>query len=533
MFLMEESKMLRTSRTKRTAAAFMAFVLAALCLTMFISSPHIYAVDDDPKPSAAENEDYIKTVDDLKGKKIGVQLGTTGDIYVTDYEKDGTATVSRFNKAADAVQALKQSKIDCIVLDEQPAKAFVERNSDIKIIDEEFTLEDYAFCVRKRNKELLDKINTSLAKLKKDGTLEQIINSYIGTDDSKAEPYKKKDVSRSGKLTIATNAEFPPYEYMNNGTITGIDMDIMQAICDDLGLELKIENMKFDSIIASVNAGKADVGAAGMTVTDERKKNVDFSDSYTTSKQVIIIRKTVKESSAASTDNDELSLIDKFKQNFIDQNRWRYLVDGLGTTLFITLLSIIVGLIIGTLIAVVRTLHDQNGTLVILNFICKLYLTIIRGTPAVLQLLIIYYGIFSAVDINKIIVAVVAFGLNSAAYVAEVIRSGINAVDKGQFEAGRCLGLNYKQTMFGVIMPQAFKHMLPALLNEIISLLKETAICGYISLQDLTMGGDIIRAQTYDVFMPLIAVAIVYLVIVIILSRISSTLERRFKKNER
>ena len=524
--------MLRISRTKRTAAAFMAFVLAALCLTVFINSPHIYAVDEDIKPDAAESEDYIKTVDDLKGKKIGVQLGTTGDIYVTDYEKDGTATVSRFNKAADAVQALKQSKIDCIVLDEQPAKAFVERNNDIKIVDEEFTLEDYALCVKKGNKELLEKINTSLAKLKDDGTLEQIINSYIGTDDSKAEPYKKKDVKRSGKLTVATNAEFPPYEYMDNGVITGIDMDIMQAICDDIGMELKIENMKFDSIIASVNAGKADVGAAGMTVTEDRKKNVDFSESYTTSKQVIIIRKTVAENSEIVSDKD-LSFIDKFKQNFIDQNRWRYLVDGLGTTLLITLLSIIVGLILGTLIAIVRTVHDQNGTLVILDLICRFYLTIIRGTPAVLQLLIIYYGIFSAVDINKIIVAVVAFGLNSAAYVAEVIRSGIKAVDKGQFEAGRCLGLNYKQTMFGIIMPQAFKYMLPALLNEIIALLKETAICGYISLQDLTMGGDIIRAQTYDVFMPLIAVAIVYLVIVIILSRISATLERRLKKNER
>lgn len=524
--------MLRISRTKRTAAAFMAFVLAALCLTVFINSPHIYAVDEDTKSGAAESEDYIRTIDDLKGKKIGVQLGTTGDIYVTDYEKDGTATVSRFNKAADAVQALKQSKIDCIVLDEQPAKAFVERNSDIKIIDEEFTLEDYALCVKKGNKGLLDKINTSLAKLKSDGTLEQIINSYIGTDDSKAEPYKKKDVTRSGKLTVATNAEFPPYEYMDNGVITGIDMDIMQAICDDIGMELKIENMKFDSIIASVNAGKADVGAAGMTVTEDRKKNVDFSESYTTSKQVIIIRKTVAENSEIVSDKD-LSFIDKFKQNFIDQNRWRYLVDGLGTTLLITLLSIIVGLILGTLIAIVRTVHDQNGTLVILDLICRFYLTIIRGTPAVLQLLIIYYGIFSAVDINKIIVAVVAFGLNSAAYVAEVIRSGIKAVDKGQFEAGRCLGLNYKQTMFGIIMPQAFKYMLPALLNEIIALLKETAICGYISLQDLTMGGDIIRAQTYDVFMPLIAVAIVYLVIVIILSRISATLERRLKKNER
>ena len=524
--------MLRISRTKRTAAAFMAFVLAALCLTVFINSPHIYAVDEDTKSGAAESEDYIRTIDDLKGKKIGVQLGTTGDIYVTDYEKDGTATVSRFNKAADAVQALKQSKIDCIVLDEQPAKAFVDRNSDIKIIDEEFTLEDYALCVKKGNKELLEKINTSLAKLKDDGTLEQIINSYIGTDDSKAEPYKKKDVKRSGKLTVATNAEFPPYEYMDNGVITGIDMDIMQAICDDIGMELKIENMKFDSIIASVNSGKADVGAAGMTVTEDRKKNVDFSESYTTSKQVIIIRKTVAENSEIVSDKD-LSFIDKFKQNFIDQNRWRYLVDGLGTTLLITLLSIIVGLILGTLIAIVRTVHDQNGTLVILDLICRFYLTIIRGTPAVLQLLIIYYGIFSAVDINKIIVAVVAFGLNSAAYVAEVIRSGIKAVDKGQFEAGRCLGLNYKQTMFGIIMPQAFKYMLPALLNEIIALLKETAICGYISLQDLTMGGDIIRAQTYDVFMPLIAVAIVYLVIVIILSRISATLERRLKKNER
>ena len=207
-------------------------------------------------------------------------------------------------------------------------------------------------------------------------------------------------------------------------------------------------------------------------------------------------------------------------------------MDGLGTTMLITVLSILVGLLLGTLIAVVRTVHDQNGKLVILNFICKAYLTIIRGTPAVLQLLIIYYGIFNAVNVSKVLVAVIAFGLNSAAYVAEVIRSGINAVDKGQFEAGRCLGLSYKQTMSHIIMPQALKNMLPALLNEFISLLKETAICGYIALQDLTMGGDIIRSQTFDAFLPLIAVAIIYLIIVMILSRIVAVLERRMKKNE-
>ena len=474
-----------------------------------------------------EKSDEITGVDDLTGKRIGVQLGTTGDIYATDYEDEGTAKVERYNKAADAIQALKQKKIDCVILDEQPAKAFAAVNTDIKILEEEFTVEDYALCVKKGNKELLNKINQTLKKLKENGTLQKIIDNYIGTDESIGKsPYEKKDIKRSGTLVVATNAEFPPYEYVSNGKIVGIDADIMQAICDELGYELKIENMKFDSIIASVNAGKADVGAAGMTVTEDRKKNIDFSDSYTTSKQVIIIYNN-------DADSKGLSFGEKLKQNFIDEDRWRYLADGLGTTLLITVLSLIVGLFLGTLIAVVRTVHDQNGKLKILNFICKLYLTIIRGTPAVLQLLIIYYGIFNSVDVSKVVVAVVAFGLNSAAYVAEVIRSGINAVDKGQFEAGRCLGLSYKQTMSSIIMPQAFKNMLPALLNEFISLLKETAICGYIALQDLTMGGDIIRSQTFDAFLPLIAVAIVYLIIVIILTRIVTILERRLKNNER
>ncbi len=473
-----------------------------------------------------ETSDEIKGVSDLADTTIGVQLGTVGDVYATEYETDGYAKVERYSKAADAIQALKQKKVDCVILDEQPAKEFVKRNNDIKIVEEELASEEYALCVKKGNKELLDKVNTALEKLKADGTIRRIINNYIGTDEQIGTmPYEKKDVARTGTLIVATNAEFPPYEYISNGNITGIDMDIMQAICDELGMELKIENMKFDSIIAAVNAGKADVGAAGMTVTEDRKKNIDFSDSYTVSRQVLII---YDQQGAAGS----LSFGEKLHQNFIEQDRWRYLADGLGTTMLITVLSILVGLFLGTLIAVVRTVHDQNGKLVILNFICKAYLTIIRGTPAVLQLLIIYYGIFNAVNVSKVLVAVIAFGLNSAAYVAEVIRSGINAVDKGQFEAGRCLGLSYKQTMSHIIMPQALKNMLPALLNEFISLLKETAICGYIALQDLTMGGDIIRSQTFDAFLPLIAVAIIYLIIVMILSRIVAVLERRMKKNE-
>ena len=466
----------------------------------------------------------IKSVDDLVGKTIGVQTGTTGDTLATGYEKDGTATIERYTKAADAIQSLKQNKIDCVILDEQPALAFVNSNSGLRIVEEEFSDEDYAFCVRKGDTELLNKINNALKKLKEDGTLDKIKKNYVGTDDEIGKnPYQKKDVQRSGTLVVATNAEFPPYEYFDHDNIVGIDMDIMQAVCDEIGMELTIENMEFDSILAAVQGGKAQIGAAGITVTEDRKKQVDFTDPYTTSKQVIIIGD--RESTGS-----ELPFWERIKHDFVDEDRWQYLVNGLLVTLEITGLAILVGLLLGTLIAIVRTIHEQNGKLIILNFICKLYLTVIRGTPAMLQLLIIYYAVFSSVRVSKVLVAVVAFGINSAAYVAEVIRSGINAVDKGQFEAGCCLGLNYRRTMFGIIMPQAFKNMLPALLNEFIALLKETAICGYIGLMDLTKGGDIIRSQTFDVFLPLIAVALIYLIIVIILTRIVTILERRLKK---
>ena len=265
--------------TKKAFGALLLIFLVCTAVTVSVS---------------AADKGKITSVDDLPGKIIGVQLGTTGDIYATDYEGDEAGTkIERYNKAADAVMSLKQGKIDCIIIDEQPAIVFVSKNNDLMILDEEFTSEDYAICVKKGNTELLGRINVALNTLREDGTLVRINKNYIGTDDEKGTmPYVKKNISRpNGTLVVATNAEFPPYEYFDNGEITGIDMDIMQAVCDELGMELKIENMEFDSIITAVNAGKADVGAAGMTVTEDRLKNIDFSESYTTSKQVIIVRK--------------------------------------------------------------------------------------------------------------------------------------------------------------------------------------------------------------------------------------------------
>ena len=226
------------------------------------------------------------------------------------------------------------------------------------------------------------------------------------------------------------------------------------------------------------------------------------------------------------------SFQERFYLNFIADDRWKYLVNGLKVTLTITFFALIIGVVLGFLVAIVRSTYDKTGKLKILNLICKVYLTVIRGTPVVVQLLIIYFIIFGSVDINKTLVAVMAFGFNSGAYVAEIFRSGIMSIDDGQFEAGRSLGFNYAQTMFYIIMPQAFKNVLPALGNEFIVLLKETSVSGYIALEDLTKGGDITSSRTYDALMPLIAVAVIYLVMVMIFTKLVNMLERRLRNSD-
>lgn len=237
-------------------------------------------------------DNQVHSMKDMKGKKIGVQLGTTGDTYVTDDFKDGKTSIERYKKGADAVQSLKQGKIDCVVIDSEPAKAFVEQNDDLKILSTEYTNEDYAIAIAKDKTDLKEKINKAIEELKGDGTLDQIIDNYVGDDTKGTCSYKSPDnVDRSnGKLTMATNAAFKPYEYYENKKIVGIDAEMAQAVADKLGMELEIVDMDFDAIINAVQSGKADIGVAGMTVNEERLQSIDFTDSYANGKQVIIVR---------------------------------------------------------------------------------------------------------------------------------------------------------------------------------------------------------------------------------------------------
>lgn len=239
-----------------------------------------------------------------------------------------------------------------------------------------------------------------------------------------------------------------------------------------------------------------------------------------------------------------LEIKDVFFLCFIDDNRWEWLVEGFVNSLIITILAIVIGLFFGIVLAAIRSSYDKNEEslklrggagyvlLKIFNTIAKIYITVIRGIPVVVQLMLWYFVILVSQD-NDILVAIVAFGFNSAAYVAEIFRGGIMSIDNGQFEAGRSLGFNYVQTMIYIVLPQTIKATLPTLLNEIIALLKETSVAGYVGIMDLTKAGDLIRGRTFEAFMPLIAVAIIYLVTVIVLTKMFSVIERRLRKNER
>lgn len=256
-------------------------VLAALIV---VSSVFVLA-------SCGDSSKKITGKSDLEGAVIGVQRGTTGDELAKKYEKKGS-TVERYNTGNDAVLALVQGKVDCVIIDNQPAKSYVKANKGTKILDEALQKEEYAICLAKKSK-LTAKFNSALKELKKEGTLDKILDNYIVDGKNKGKnPYKSpKGVKRpNGKIRMATNAAFEPYEYIKDKKIVGIDPDLAQAICDKLGYTLVIENMDFDSIIASVTSGKTDFGMAGMTVTPERKKSVDFTDTYADANQVIIVK---------------------------------------------------------------------------------------------------------------------------------------------------------------------------------------------------------------------------------------------------
>ncbi len=470
------------------------------------------------------------SVEEIAGCRVGVQVGSTADQGATALlDRLGYADMlERFNSSPDAVTAMKQGKIDLVIVDHQPALEFLRKNPDLVILDFPFAQETFAGAVALERPDLLAEINQALIRAEEMGIPEKLRQTFV---EHQGDYHYVQKNQGGAPLVMATNAQFPPYEYFEGGQVTGYEVELARAVADLMGRQLRIEEMEFDAVISAVAAGKADFAFAGLSVTEDRQKSVNFTRPLVTTRISVLARSGMAAASAG--EEAERSLSQRFHDNFIEQDRWLFIARGLGITLLVAFLSTLCGFAGGFVLAVIRSWHDRNGGLAVPNFLAVIYINVIRGTPVMIQLLIIYYLIFAAVDVSKILVAVAAFGLNSAAYSAEIIRGGIMAVDRGQFEAGRTLGLSPFQIYRHIVLPQAVKKVLPALGNESISLLKETSISGYIGLADLTRGGVIIRSITYEAFMPLMAVALIYLILIGLMSFGVSRLERRLRRDER
>ena len=700
----------------------------------------------------------LKSFDDLKGKRISVQSGTTGDLLATEHYYTEGGYPERFQSMIEAMVAVDKGKVHAAIVDREPAQMTVANLKNAYIHPEPIQMESYAFAFRQGRLQLSEQMNALLAALRRHkdakgvNMLKAISERYsaalkmaradgsdkvpesVNIDDirkaMREDAQLKADLerieatvpeyvdpkllaaSKDRPLTMICDATYPPYVYYcGDRQVDGIDAEITRMLGKLLGKPVDIQDMKFDSVVPGISTGKADMAASGLTVTEARSRQVLFSNAYVEAAQVVVLPKnkainsisdlhgrTISVQSGSSGDvwvtdtfyknggeperyptiieaivavdagktdaaivdiqpaqmtvgnlknvyihkdpavkeyyafafqkgrlrlcaqlnalfdalrrhktekgatyldeiitrysdalltarekggdsvpesvpmddirsvifNDvtlraELNRIakevpefegretiaaagtdaggwwatlkDSVYANFVEGDRWRYLRDGFVTTICIAFFAVLLGLAIGFPVAVIRATHKLRGGLFIPDLICRAYLTIIRGTPVVVQLLIIYFVIFGSVNVSKPLIAVVAFGINSGAYVAEILRAGILSIDRGQTEAGRSLGLSYIGTLRHIVLPQAFRNVLPALGNEFIVMLKETSIAGYIALMDLTKAGDIIRSQTYSAFLPLIAVALVYLIVVMILTALLGCLERKLSRH--
>ncbi len=491
----------------------------------------------------------------------------------------------------------------------------------VKIIDIKLTDEEYAFVVKKGNSELTQSMNDFIQEIKENGEFDALVSKYF-EDKSEKVGYTvtTSDVENTDdNLVVATNCPFEPFEYMGeDGKIYGLDIEIAAAYAKANGLELVIKNIDFDAIFTQVDTGYADIGMAGITVSEDRAEIYDFTTPYYGASQKLIVAsdntdfddcKTVKDVEAvlASLENKsigyqsattgslyingdedwgydgfsniegksyataQVALTDlmngniyaivldeapavmmldeinaqgggawsvKFRNFFAtlsSEHYQRVMLQGLWNTVSVAIVGLIIGIVIGTLIAIIKVAPKYKLIYKILDKICSFYTLIFRGTPIVAQLLIAYYVVIPSLGIkmDALTVGMIVFGMNSGAYVSEIMRGGLNSVDKGQMEAGRALGLTYATTMVKIIVPQAIKNILPTLGNEFISLIKETSVLSFIAVYDLYKSLLDVGMVNYDAMVPYLMMGLIYIVLVLIISLGIKLIERRFAKSDR
>ncbi len=489
----------------------------------FFSNPQVLIA----RKTAADSILEYNALLELNGKPVAALTGALFDQIVSGVIPN--AQFLYFNSSADELAALKNGKVEGVPFDEPVARLAASKNPELGILPALVAEDHYGISLVK-DSPLTAQVNAALASMREDGTLKAMTDMWTGADESVKRLPDLENKGENGMLTVACYAGTEPMCYVKDGEVIGFDVELMLRIGQALNRKVEFISADFSALIPMLQSGKADAAVGCMSITDERKKQVDMSDTYYDGGVYIVVRKAAAEASTGVSEESSFAgLAESFKRTFLAENRWKLVLNGLGVTVLLALCSGALGTVVGFFICMLRRAKSRAASVP-----AAILIRVIQGTPIVVLLMILYYIIFGKVDISAILVAILGFSLNFGAYVSEMMRTGIEAVDKGQIEAAHALGFTRMRTFWKVTFPQAARHFLPVYKGEFISMVKMTSVVGYIAIQDLTKVSDIIRSRTLEAFFPLIATAILYFLVAnamtLLLSRVEFRLDPKRRK---
>jgi polar amino acid transport system substrate-binding protein len=477
----------------------------------------------EPQP-ADKQASKLASAADLKDKRIGVLVGSAHDTYATKNYPE--ATILQYKTPADVALAVKTGKVDAALFDAEPLREIMRQDDSLGLLGDSLFTFDVGAGFNKDDQTLRDQFNQFLAKIRQNGVYGDMIRRWMEQGDTRMPAIENP--AANGVLVVGTSDAGLPFTAVKDNRLVGFDIELCERFAAYLGKTAKFANMDFGSLIAAVATGKVDLVSSSIYVTEERKKQIDFSDPYyQMGTNVFALRKNLAAYDAEADATTVASpsflarMADSFSSNILLENRYLLIWDGLKTTVVISIFSTLLGTLLGALVCFMRMSKRA-----VLNLPARLYINILRGMPVLVLLMLIFYVVFASVDINPVLVAIIAFGMNFAAYVSEIFRSGIEGIDKGQTEAGIAMGFTKFKTFVYIVLPQTVQRILPVYKGEFISLVKMTSIVGYIAVQDLTKASDIIRSRTFDAFFPLVMVAVLYFLIAWFLMQALEYLER-------
>jgi polar amino acid transport system substrate-binding protein len=448
-----------------------------------------------------------------RAKTLGVLLGSTHEEYaLTHYPDD---RIQQFQNVPDLLVSLRQGKSDAAMYTREMLAPVLKENPDLGILADFIFYEPIGAVFSRENDSLRLQFNAFIQQIRENGIYDQMVERWV-TKEGEEMPEIEKHVE-NGILRVAMVTSMGlPFIAVSHGNLVGYDVEIMKRFASYLGKEFVPVDMPFNSLLLAVATGKADMAVSCITITEERAKTVAFSDKYyDCSVSIIADMSRMNRDNAAEFMPSEIQsekkdffkkISESFQNNLVHEDRYKLVLDGLAVTVIISILAAILGTLLAGVVCSMRMSASRFAT----SF-AKGYIGFFRGTPVLVLLMIIFYVVFASVQINPVLVAVIAFGLNFAAYVAEIFRTSINSIGKGQKEAGIAAGFTRTQTFTHIILPQALRHALPVYKGEFISMVKATSVVGYIAVQDVTRVSDIIRSRTFDAFFPLLIATVIYL----------------------